>query len=254
VPLVRAESGIKAKPERRGDKELAGKDRTLSRETAALPPQPSSGADARKESSAGENAGVRIIKPIPVGPQQPRSVAPPSVPGITLDNVGPPPGTPAREAPAAAPSPPADRTALDRQPAAEVPQQADKEETKEADPPAPPPPPPPIRESAPQTSPSAVKTASLPRAAPSSGLGYVAVVASRNTRVDALMAYADAAEKLPEVLRDRTPDVQMADLGEKGIRYRAVVGPPGSREAARAICNRLKAAVPDCWVMEFKGS
>jgi hypothetical protein len=80
----------------------------------------------------------------------------------------------------------------------------------------------------------------------------VAVVASRNTRVDALMAYADAEQKLPEVFKDKTPDVQMADLGEKGVRYRAVIGPPGSREAAKSLCNLLKPAVPDCWVNEFR--
>jgi hypothetical protein len=48
--------------------------------------------------------------------------------------------------------------------------------------------------------------------------------------------------------------VQEVDLGEKGIRYRALVGPPGSRGAAVTFCNQLKAAGQDCWVTEYRGS
>jgi hypothetical protein len=38
-----------------------------------------------------------------------------------------------------------------------------------------------------------------------------------------------------------TPDVQKADFG-KGVWYRAVVGPPGSREAATSVCRDLQIA------------
>ena len=59
-------------------------------------------------------------------------------------------------------------------------------------------------------------------------------------------------EKYGSVLANRTPDVQEANLGEKGVRYRLLVGPPGSHEAAKDLCAQLKTAGhPDCWVMKY---
>jgi hypothetical protein len=40
----------------------------------------------------------------------------------------------------------------------------------------------------------------------------------------ALKAFADLQQKYPDVLRDKAPDVVEADLGEKGVWYRAVAG------------------------------
>jgi cell division protein FtsN len=54
------------------------------------------------------------------------------------------------------------------------------------------------------------------------------------------------------VLAAKTPDVQEANLGEKGVWYRAVVGPPASREAASGICSQLKTAgYSGCWVTAY---
>ena len=105
-----------------------------------------------------------------------------------------------------------------------------------------------------KTPPAPKIAAATPPPALSSGLGYVVVLASKKTHMDAFKAYADAAEKHAQVLAGKTPDVQEADLGEKGIWYRAMVGPPGSRGAAVSLCNQLKAAGQDCWVTEYRGS
>jgi len=53
----------------------------------------------------------------------------------------------------------------------------------------------------------------------------------------ALEIFANMQEKYGEVLSSRTPDVQETNLGEKGVWYWLVVGPPGSRDAAAA-CAR----------------
>jgi hypothetical protein len=54
------------------------------------------------------------------------------------------------------------------------------------------------------------------------------------------------------VLQNRTPDVQEANLGAKGTYHRLLVGPPGSRGQASALCTELKAAgYKDCWVMAY---
>jgi hypothetical protein len=82
--------------------------------------------------------------------------------------------------------------------------------------------------------------------------GYVAVLASKGSRMDALKAFADLQQKYGDVLASKTPDVQEANLGDKGLWYRAVVGPPGSRDAASAVCAQLKTAGhAGCWVTAY---
>ena len=82
--------------------------------------------------------------------------------------------------------------------------------------------------------------------------GYVAVLSSKTSRMDALKAFADLQQKYGDVLASKTPDVQEANLGDKGVRYRSVVGPPGSREAASGVCKQLKTAgYADCWVTAY---
>jgi len=70
--------------------------------------------------------------------------------------------------------------------------------------------------------------------------------------MDALKAFADLQQKYGGVLSSKTPDVQEANLGDKGVWYRAVVGPPASREVAEAICSRLlTAGYGGCWVTAY---
>lgn len=114
---------------------------------------------------------------------------------------------------------------------------------------APPPPPP-----APQAEAAPVPKKPLPRptapvAAPASGgSGYVAVLASQRSQMDALRTFADLQQKYG-VLQGRTPDVREVNLGEKGIYHRLMVGPSGPKEQASALCNELKTAgYSGCWV------
>ncbi|HWB46425.1 MAG TPA: SPOR domain-containing protein [Hyphomicrobiaceae bacterium] len=95
--------------------------------------------------------------------------------------------------------------------------------------------------------------AHAPAAPQASGAnGYVAVLSSQKSRMDALKVFADMQQKYGEVLSSKTPDVQEANLGEKGVWYRAVVGPPGSREAASGLCSQLKSAgYSGCWVTAY---
>ena len=85
--------------------------------------------------------------------------------------------------------------------------------------------------------PKTKEASAAPAATASSGAGFVAVLSSQKSRMDALKIFANMQEKYGDVLASRTPDVQEANLGEKGVWYRLVVGPPGSREAAAA-CAR----------------
>jgi hypothetical protein len=245
VPVVRADPNKAAER-----KEAAPKERKLPHrtETAAAAPPPA-------PAEAAADSGPRKVVTIPVGPQQaPKRPMLSSIPGIMLDNGGPPPAT--EEQPPAA-SPPAAQPPADETPPA-------REETiAERTPPPPPPPPVEKEEATPSAAQKREVVASIqppPRRDPprQSRTGaivyYVAVVSSQRTYMDALKAYADVADKNPDVLGNKKPDVVEVDLGEKGVRFRAVVGPPGSRDSAARLCGQLKAAGSDCWVAEFKGT
>jgi hypothetical protein len=109
---------------------------------------------------------------------------------------------------------------------------------------------------------STVTAAGTPAASPApavtstGGNGYIPVLASvpmsAKSRMDALKQFADMQQKYASVLGDKTPDVQEANLGEKGTYHRLLAGPPGSREQASQICSQLKAAgYAGCWVTAY---
>lgn len=88
------------------------------------------------------------------------------------------------------------------------------------------------------------------------GAGWVAVLlsvpASDKSRMDALKQFADMQQKYGGILQNKTPDIQEANLGEKGTYHRLMVGPPGSRETASELCTQLKAqGYPSCWVTAY---
>jgi hypothetical protein len=57
-----------------------------------------------------------------------------------------------------------------------------------------------------------------PPATASSGTsGFVTILASKKSRMDALKAFYDLQQRYPGVLADKTPDVQEVDLADKGV-------------------------------------
>jgi hypothetical protein len=113
--------------------------------------------------------------------------------------------------------------------------------------------PPPLKRSIAVPPPPTAPRAPTARTA-STGLGYVAVLFTEKTSMDALKKFADMQQKYTDVLVDKTPDVQEADLSDRGLgtQYRLVVGPPGSRNAASGVCAQLKSAgYSGCWVKEY---
>lgn len=91
---------------------------------------------------------------------------------------------------------------------------------------------------------------------PVTGAGWVAVLASvpvsGSSQMDSLKQFADMQQRYGDVLGDKTPSVQEANLGEKGRYHRLVVGPPGSRDSANSVCGGLKSqGYGGCWVMQY---
>jgi hypothetical protein len=84
--------------------------------------------------------------------------------------------------------------------------------------------------------------------APSAGGGYLVQVSSQKNEADAQASYRALQGKFPAVLGSRPPVIKRADLGDKGVYYRAMVGPFGSPDEASSFCGNLKTAGGQCVV------
>jgi hypothetical protein len=86
------------------------------------------------------------------------------------------------------------------------------------------------------------------QAAPGGGGGYLVQVSSQRNEADAQASYRALQGKFPAVLGSRSPLIKRADLGDKGVYYRAMVGPFGSPDEASQFCSSLKTAGGQCVV------
>ena len=104
---------------------------------------------------------------------------------------------------------------------------------------------------APVNKPPANETASAAPVAPvaTSG-GYAVQVSSQRSEEEAQSSFRDLQAKYPDVLGGRTPIIRRADLGTKGIFFRAMVGPFASADQATELCSNLKAAGGSCLVQK----
>jgi SPOR domain len=105
----------------------------------------------------------------------------------------------------------------------------------------------------PRTRVAAVNPAPAPAPlAPSVGSGgsggYLVQVSSQRNEADAQASFRALQGKFPAVLGSRAPLIKRADLGEKGVYYRAMVGPFGSPDEASQFCGSLKTAGGQCVV------
>jgi hypothetical protein len=80
--------------------------------------------------------------------------------------------------------------------------------------------------------------------------GYLVQVSSQRSEADAQTSYKSLQTKFPDVLGQRPPVIKRADLGDKGVYYRAMVGPFGTPDEAVQLCNSLKTAGGQCVVQK----
>ena len=92
----------------------------------------------------------------------------------------------------------------------------------------------------------AVRVAPTAAAANAAVGGYIVQVSARRSKADAQASFRSLQSKFPRQLGGRTAIFQRADLGAKGIYYRAMVGPFTSAGAADQFCGSLKAAGGEC--------
>ena len=73
-------------------------------------------------------------------------------------------------------------------------------------------------------------------------------VSSQRSEGEAQAAFRSLQAKFPQELGSRHVEIRRADLGAKGVYYRALVGPFASAEQASSLCRSLKAAGGSCLV------
>src|SRR5262249_14761188 len=77
---------------------------------------------------------------------------------------------------------------------------------------------------------------------------YVVQVSAQKTEADAQASDRALHQKYPDVLGSRQASIRRADLGDKGVYYRAQIGPFTTADQANAFCGNLKAAGGQCIV------
>ncbi len=184
-------------------------------------------------------------------PEASAGPAPTGVPGLSIVDISAPP----QPAAAAAPAKPAPTTTAATPKKTPPPEPAKPVIISKAEPtpPAKPAPKPAAKKPAPKTT---AATAPAPAAPKPTGAGYVAVLASvpatGSSQLDALKQFANLQSKYANLLGNKTPEVQLANLGEKGTYHRLLAGPPGSRESVSELCRNLKAAGHSgCWPLAY---
>ncbi len=102
------------------------------------------------------------------------------------------------------------------------------------------------------TTPATGATAAVtpPPTAPAANGAYVVQVSSQKSESDALGSWKVLQSRFPQLLGSYKATVKKADLGDRGIYYRAQVGPFSTREQANDLCNSLRAQGGDCLVQK----
>jgi cell division septation protein DedD len=80
--------------------------------------------------------------------------------------------------------------------------------------------------------------------------GFVVQLSSQKTEEEARASFQTLQTKYAAVFGDRQPIIKRADLGAKGVVYRAQVGPFASQDQANQFCSNLKVAGGHCFVQK----
>src|SRR3954451_11950627 len=94
------------------------------------------------------------------------------------------------------------------------------------------------------------KTAARTPPTQAAGGAYVVQVSAQKTEDEARASYQTLQQKYPSVLGRRDANIRRADLGDKGVYYRAQIGLFATADQANTFCGDLKAAGGQCIVQK----
>jgi len=95
-----------------------------------------------------------------------------------------------------------------------------------------------------------VASAPVPPTAPAAASGYLVQLSAQTSAEAAESTFADLQQRYGPILGSLEPNIERADLGDRGIYYRVRVGPWGERAEAVQVCEALQAAGGDCYVTQ----
>ena len=81
--------------------------------------------------------------------------------------------------------------------------------------------------------------------------GYAVQISSRRSEAEAQAAVRGLQAKYPSQLAGSHLLIRRVDLGQKGVYYRAMIGPFASSDDASKLCSSLKAAGARCFVQKI---
>jgi cell division septation protein DedD len=113
---------------------------------------------------------------------------------------------------------------------------------------APAPPPTATANGAPRTLPGVAATTAPAAAKAAPGGSALLQIGAYKSQADADAAWRTYKSRHAALLAGYGPDVQRADLGEKGIWYRLRIAGFANRDVASALCDRLKADGASCFL------
>jgi hypothetical protein len=102
----------------------------------------------------------------------------------------------------------------------------------------------------PQVRPARQTPAPAPAPAAASSGAFVAQIAAYRSPDDAEAGWLSFASRFPQLASGRAPDVQRADLGDRGVFHRLRVAGFETREGASAYCEQLQNAGQACLVAQ----
>ncbi|MBS7540357.1 SPOR domain-containing protein [Ancylobacter lacus] len=85
----------------------------------------------------------------------------------------------------------------------------------------------------------------------STASGFFVQIAAGRSQAEAQAAWKTAQGKYPTVLGSYASSVRRVDLGDRGIFFRAQVGPFASRDQAANLCQNLRNQGGDCMVQKY---
>jgi hypothetical protein len=83
---------------------------------------------------------------------------------------------------------------------------------------------------------------------PARGGNYLVQLSSQRSEADAQASFRTLQRRFPSVLGSETPVIRRVDVPQKGIYYRAMVGPFGTSGEAARFCQNLKKIGGKCFV------
>ena len=78
--------------------------------------------------------------------------------------------------------------------------------------------------------------------------GFLVQIASQKSEAEAQASFRAAQAKYANLIGSMSPIIKRADLGDKGVYYRAMVGPFQTSDEATKFCGNLRVAGGSCVV------